>query len=48
MMSANMTTPGLLKIKIFLNTVHDVTIYIHDVFNKILLRESNLIVGVVM
>ena len=48
MMSAKLASPGLLKIKIFLNKGYDITISDHDVTNKILLRESNCIVDAVM
>ena len=48
MMSAKMATPGLLKIKVFWNIGYDVIIYVHDVTNKILSRDSNYIVDVVM
>ena len=47
-MSAKMATPGLLKIKLFLNEVYDVIISVHDVINKILSRGSNYVIGVVM
>ena len=43
-----MATLGLLKIKVFLNNGYDVIIYAHDVTSKILSRESNCIVDVVM
>ena len=48
MMSAKMATPGLLKIKVFWNKGYDVIIYVHDVTNKILSRDSNYGVNVVM
>ena len=48
MMSAKMATPGLLKIKVFWNKGYDVIISVHDVTNKILSRDSNYIVDVVM
>ena len=48
MMSAKMATLGLLKIKVFWNKGYDVIISVHDVTNKILLRDSNYIVDVVM
>ena len=47
-MSAKMATPGLLKIKVFWNKGYDVIISVHDVINKILSRDSNYIVDVVM
>ena len=43
-----MTTPGLLKIKVFWNKGYDVIIYVHDVTNKTLFRDSNYIGDVVM
>ena len=43
-----MATLGLLKIKVFYNKDYDVIIYVHDVINKNLLRDSNYIVDVVM
>ena len=48
MMSAKMATLGLLKTKVFWNKGYDVIISVHDVTNKILLRDSNYIVDVVM
>ena len=48
MMSAKITTPGLLKIRVFWNDGYDVIISVHDVTNKILSRDSNYIVDVVM
>ena len=48
MMSAKMATPGLLKITVFWNKGYDVIISVHDVTNKILLRDSNYIVDVVI
>ena len=48
MMAAKMATLGVLKIKVFLNKGYDVIISVQDVINKILLRESNYIVDVVM
>ena len=48
MMSAKMATSGLLKITAFWNKGHDVIIHVHDVTNKILSRDSNYIVVVVM
>ena len=47
-MSAKLATPGLLKIKIFRNKAYDVIILHYDVTNKILLRDSNYIVDMVM
>ena len=38
-MSANMTTPGGLKTKIFSKKVYDVIMSIHDVTNKVLSRD---------
>ena len=48
MMSAKITTPGLLKIRVFWNNSYDAIISVHDVTNKILSRDSNYIVDVVM
>ena len=48
MMSAKLIALGLLKIKVFLNKGYDVITSVHDVNNKILLRDSNYIVDVVM
>ena len=48
MMSAKMATPGLLKITVFWNKSYDVIISVHDVSNKILSRNSNYIVDVLM
>ena len=47
-MSTNMATLSLLKQNVFSNKDYDVIICIHDVINKILSRESNYIVAVVM
>ena len=48
MMSAKMATLDLLKIKVYRNKDYDVIISAHDGTNKILLRSSNYIVGMVM
>ena len=48
MMSAKVTTPGLLKTKLFWNKGYDVIISVHDVNNKILSCDSNYIVDVAM
>ena len=48
MMSAKMATLVLLKTNIFWNKVYDVMVSVHDVANKILSRNSNYIVDVVM
>ena len=48
MMSAKITTPGLLKIRVFWNNGYDVIIYVHDVTNKILSRDLIYIIDVVM
>ena len=48
MMSAKIVTSGLLKIKVFWNKGYDVIISVHDVTNKILSRDSNYIIDVVM
>ena len=46
MMSEKIATP--LKIKVFLNIVYDVTIYVHYVTSNILSLDSNYIVDMVM
>ena len=48
MMSAKMATPGLLKITVFWNKDYDVIISVDEVTNKILSRDSNYIVDVLM
>ena len=48
MMSAKIATSDLLKIKVFWNKSYDVIISVPDVTNKILLRDSNYIVDLVM
>ena len=48
MMSVKVTTPGLLKTKLFWNKGYDVIISVHDVNNKILSCDSNYIVDVAM
>ena len=48
MMSAELTTPGLRKIKAFWNKSYDVIISVHDVTSKVLLRDSNYVVDVIM
>ena len=48
MISAQLATPGLLKIKMFQNKGYEVIIPDYDVTNKILSRDSNYIVDVVM
>ena len=48
MMSAKMATQGLLKIKIFWKYGYGVIISVHDVNNKILSRDSNYDINVVM
>ena len=48
MMSAKMATPGLLKITVFWNKGYDLIIAVGDVTNKILSRDSNYIVRVLM
>ena len=47
-MSAKMATPGLLEITVFWKKGYDVIISVHDVTNKILSRDSNYIIDVVM
>ena len=46
MMSAKITTPGLLKIRVFWNNGYDVIISVHDVTDKMLSRDSNNIIDV--
>ena len=46
--SAKLASPGFLKINIFGNKGYDVIISVPEVTNKILLRNSNYIVDVVM
>ena len=48
MMPAKTTTPGLLKIRVFLNKGYEVIIFVHDVTNKILSWDSNYIIDLVM
>ena len=48
MMSAIITTAGLLKIKVFWNRGYDVIISVDGVTNKILSLDSNYIIDVVM
>ena len=48
MMSARLPTSGLLNVKVFWNKGYEVTFYLYEVNNKILLRDSNYIVNVVM
>ena len=48
MMSAKMVTLGLLRIKLFWKKSYDVIIFVHDVTNKILSRDSNYNVNMVM
>ena len=48
MMSTKMATPSLLKIKLFRNRGYDIIISVHEVTNKILSRDSNYIIEVVM
>ena len=48
MISAKIATLGLLKIKVFRNKAYDVVIFVYDVINKNLPRDSNFIVDLVM
>ena len=48
MMSAKMAILALLKIKVFWNKSYDFIISVQDITNKILSRDSNYIVDVVM
>ena len=47
-MSAKMAYPGLLKIKVFRNKGYDIITYIHHVNDKILSRDLNYTIDVVM
>ena len=47
LMSAKMTNPGLLKIKVSWNKVYDVITSVHDITNKVLSCDSNYIADVV-
>ena len=48
MMSAKMATLGFIKIKVFWKNGYEVIMFVHDVTNKILSRDSNCIVDVVI
>ena len=48
MISAKMVTPALVKIKVFWNKGYDVIVSVSDATNKILSRDSNYIIDVVM
>ena len=48
MMSAELTTLGLIKIKILWSKGYDVIIFVRKAINKLLSRDSNYIVNVVM
>ena len=48
LMSAKMTTLGLLKIKVFWNKCYDVINPVYDITKKILFYDSDYIVNVVM
>ena len=48
MMTSKFVTLGLLKIKGFRNKSYDVIISVHDVTNKMLLRDLNYFVDVVI
>ena len=48
MMSAILANLGLLKIKIFWNKDYDVVISVHDFTSKIVSRDSNYVVDMVM
>ena len=47
-MSAKMATLGIFKIKLFWNKVYDVIIYVDDVTNQILSRDSNYIIDMII
>ena len=48
LMSAKLATLGLLKIKVFWNEDSDVITFVQDVTNKVLSRDSNYIIDMVM
>ena len=48
MMSTKIATPGLLKVKLFLNKGYDVLISVHNVTKQVLSRDSNYIADMVM
>ena len=48
MMSAKLASLSLLKKKVFWNKSYYILVSVHDVTNKILLRDSNYIVNVVI
>ena len=48
MMSAKTATPGLLKVNVFWNIGYDLIISANDVTKKVLSRDSNYIVDVVV
>ena len=48
MLPVKLATLGLLKIKIFQDKGYEVIISFHDVTNKILSRDSNYVMDVVM
>ena len=47
MMSAEMATPGLRKIKAFWKKAYDIIVFVNGITNKILSRDSNYVVDVV-
>ena len=48
MISVKLVTLDLLKMKVFWSKGYDVIVSVHDVTNKIILRDANWIVDVVM
>ena len=48
LISAKLATLGLLKIKVFWNEGSDVITFVQDVTNKVLSRDSNYIIDMVM
>ena len=48
MIPPKMATPGLVKVKVFLNKGYNVIIFVYDTINKILSRDSIYVVNVVM
>ena len=47
-MSAKLAPPGLLKVRVFCSEGYDIISSVHDVNNKILLRDSNYILDLIM
>ena len=47
-MASKLTTPGLFKINVFRNKDFDIIASVHDVTDKILSRDSNYVVDVII